>query len=53
MTHIKAVSVWKLAYFIISEDGIHGIPMLRISYMLAFATSSVAAEQQSVTTVVS
>ena len=34
------------------EDGMQGIPMLRRSVMLAAATSSEAAEQQSVTTVV-
>lgn len=39
-------------FFIISEEGRHGIPMLRRSKILAAATSSDAAEQQSVTTVV-
>lgn len=40
-------------YFIMSDEGTQGMPIFRISKMLAFATSSVAAEQQSVTTVVS
>lgn len=45
-TYIKAVSVrYKSLYFIISEDGIHVIPILRMSKMLALATSTVAAEQ--------
>ena len=42
----------RFAYFIISEESMHGMPMLRRSKILALATSFDAAEQQSVTTIV-
>ena len=42
----------ELNYFIISEESMQGIPIFLRSKILAFATSSDAAEQQSVTTIV-
>ena len=50
---IRGVVKWIVqACFIICDEETQGIPILRISNMLAAATSGVAAEQQSVTTVV-